>query len=71
LKIGVDGVFTVKEEVLFQWETGVYRFFTRPIFAMSFSFNKYLKGRLKGGDVGVDEAHGLFCFPRLHTNVVE
>jgi hypothetical protein len=24
-----------------------------------------------GGVVGVDEAHELFCYPRLHTNVVE
>ena len=24
-----------------------------------------------GGNVVVDEAHELFCYPHLHTNVVE
>jgi hypothetical protein len=48
LEIVVDGVLTPKEGVdegLFQWETGFYRFFTRPIFTMSFALDKYLNGK--------------------------
>ena len=75
LEIGVDGVLTPEEginKVFFQWETGFYGFFTRPIFTMSFALNKYLNGRSECvRDVGVGNADELFYYPYLRTNVVE
>jgi hypothetical protein len=46
LEILIDCVFASQEridEVLFQWETGLDRLLSSPVFSVRFPFNKYLQ----------------------------